>query len=63
MREQEKAFFAKKAAQQNAELTEFESVVAPAMLEAELLLKKTGDKISEAGLEAIANWKLNAGKK
>lgn len=39
------------------ELKHFEDVIAPAMAVAESLLSKTGDKVSDAGLEALAKWK------
>ncbi|EEC49950.1 predicted protein [Phaeodactylum tricornutum CCAP 1055/1] len=63
MREQEKKFFEQKKAEMDekmhaTELAAFEASVAPAMAEAENALSKTGDKISVAGLEAIAKWKL-----
>lgn len=40
----------------------FEEVVAPAMVECQELLKKTGDNISNDGLEALAKWKLGMKK-
>jgi hypothetical protein len=63
VREQEKKFFEQKkvasAEKMKAEeLAAFEKSVAPAMAAIESLLKKSGDKVSNAGLEAIAKWKL-----
>jgi hypothetical protein len=65
MREQEKAFFAKKKAElagklQGEEEKVYRDTIAPAMAEAEHVLKKAGEKstISHDGLEAIAKWKL-----
>jgi hypothetical protein len=63
IREQEKEFFRKKkailadkmAAQEEAL---FQEAIAPAMVEAQEALKKSGDKVSDAGLEALARWKL-----
>ena len=37
---------------------EFTQKVAPVMAEAEVLLGKSGDSISQNGLEALARWKL-----
>jgi len=39
-------------------LKEFQATVAPAMAEVEALLKTTGDKVSDEGLELLAKWKL-----
>jgi hypothetical protein len=37
----------------------FQQTIAPAMANAKLLLEKTGNlKVNDAGLEAIAKWKL-----
>jgi hypothetical protein len=63
MRELEKSFFEKKkkemADKMNAEKTkEYQEKIAPAMAEIEVALKKSNDKISHAGLETIARWKL-----
>jgi len=63
IREQEKKYFEKKKAALEAqlhdkELKEFKDTVAPSMAEAFNLLKKTGDTVSEDGLEALAKWKL-----
>ena len=44
------------------ELAVFEEVVAPAMVECQELLKKTGDKVSDGGLELLAKWKLGMKK-
>lgn len=62
MKEREKIFYetkqrATEAKMKEEELKHFEEVIAPAMAEAEIALKKTGDKVSDAGLEAIARWK------
>ena len=64
MRQQEKKFFeAKKAAMVEKMHAEEEAVfqesIAPAMAEAEKILKDTGDKVSHSGLEAIARWKMD----
>ena len=37
----------------------FQEAVAPAMVEAQLVLNGTGDTVSDAGLEALAKWKLD----
>ena len=63
MREMEKSFFEKKnremADKMTAEKTkEYQEKIAPAMAEIEVALKKSNDKISHAGLETIARWKL-----
>jgi hypothetical protein len=63
MREQEKKFFERKKAERAEKMHEqeeaiFQETIAPAMAEAEQVLKKTGDKVSDAGLEALARWKL-----
>ena len=62
VKEQEKKFFEKKRSEAAAvlkaeELKHFEDVIAPAMAKLEAELKKTGDKVSDDGLEAIARWK------
>lgn len=62
MKQNEKKFFEKKknemaAKMKQEELKHFEDVIAPAMAVAESLLSKTGDKVSDAGLEALAKWK------
>ena len=64
MREQEKQFIeAKKksmAEKMHAqEEAKFAEAIAPAMVEAEQLLKKSKDKVSNEGLEALARWKLD----
>lgn len=64
MREQEKKFFEKKKKELEAKMHEqelaiFQETIAPSMAQAEVLLKKTGDKVSDAGLEALARWKLD----
>jgi hypothetical protein len=64
IREQEKMFFAKKKAEMADKLHGeeeklYKETIAPAMAEAELVLKKAGaTNISHEGLEAIAKWKL-----
>ena len=60
MKEQEKKFFEKKRAEKDAIVHEAElKILSRAMAEAENALKKSNDKVSDAGLEAIARWKLN----
>lgn len=64
MREQEKAFFDKKRATMEKKMhaeeeKEYKEHVAPAMVQVEALLKKTGDSVGHDGLEAIAKWKLS----
>lgn len=65
MREQEKKFFEKKKGEMAEKLHGeeeklFQEKIAPAMAEAEQVLKLAGDTaISHDGLEAIARWKLN----
>jgi len=64
MREQEKKFFEKKKAEQAEKMKEeeeemFKEAIAPAMAEAEHVLKASGDSVSDKGLEAIARWKLD----
>ena len=64
MREQEKKFFEKKRKEMAEKMKEeeaavFQESIAPAMAEAEMVLKKTGDEISHDGLEALARWKLD----
>lgn len=63
MRELEKEFFAKKKREMAEEMKaheeeEYQDVIAPAMAEIEVALQASGDKISHAGLETIARWKL-----
>jgi hypothetical protein len=43
---------------QEAEEKMFREQIAPAMAEAESALKKTRDSVSDAGLEALARWKV-----
>ena len=50
------------AAATQQELHVFEEVVAPAMVEAQELLKASGDTVSPAGLEILAKWKLGMKK-
>lgn len=64
IRENEKKFFENKKKELEAKLHEeelavFQETIAPAMADAEHLLEKTGDKVSENGLEALARWKLD----
>lgn len=53
----------KKAEKLNAmkeeETAIFQETIAPAMAQAKVLLERTGDTISDAGLEALAKWKLD----
>jgi UDP-N-acetylglucosamine:LPS N-acetylglucosamine transferase len=63
MREQEAKFFEKKKAEMQEkmhehELQEFQETIAPAMAEAQSVLSKSGDKVSDKSLEALARWKL-----
>ena len=63
MRELEAKYIATKKAEKAAQMasheeTEFKEKIAPAMAEAQVLLDKTGDTISEKSLEALARWKL-----
>jgi uncharacterized protein YfeS len=63
IREVEQQYFEKKKAELEREMVEqdlrkFEDTIVPAMAQAEILLQKTGDKVSEAGLEALARWKV-----
>lgn len=63
MRELEKSYIAKKKAEMAAKMaadeeTEFADQIAPVMAEADVLLKKSGDSVSNHGLEALARWKL-----
>lgn len=48
--------------EQEQGLAVFEEVVAPAMVECQELLKKTGDTVSDQGLELLAKWKLGMKK-
>jgi hypothetical protein len=64
MREQEKKFFESKKREMAEKMHEddaviFQEAIAPAMAEIEVVLKSTNDKVSNAGLEAIARWKLD----
>ena len=64
MREQEKRFIEskKKAMAEKMHAEEeamFTETIAPVMVEAEQLLKKSKDKVSNEGLEALARWKLD----
>lgn len=45
--------------QHEHELAVFQETIAPAMAEVQALLKKTNDKVSDAGLESLARWKLD----
>jgi hypothetical protein len=63
MREQEIVFINKKRMEAKTklfkqQLEEYERTVTPAMIEVAVLLKKTGDHVSYAGLEALAKSKL-----
>ena len=63
IREQEKKFFEEKQKQNQekmhaAEAKEFQETIAPAMAQAQQVLKKSGDSVSIPGLEALARWKL-----
>ena len=63
MRELELKYIEKKKAEMAAKMAadeekEFSDKVAPAMAEAEVLLGKSGDSVSQDGLEALARWKL-----
>jgi len=63
IREQEKAYFEKKKAELEKKLHEedlayFKEAIAPKMAEVSSLLKKTGDKVSDEALEALARWKV-----
>ncbi|CAB9525420.1 expressed unknown protein [Seminavis robusta] len=67
VREQEQKFLENKKAEKAAaaheqELVVFEEVVAPAMVECQEVLKVSGDSVSDAGLEALAKWKLGMKK-
>ena len=64
VRAQEKQFIdAKKKAMAEKmhaeEEAKFSEAIAPAMVEAEQILKASGDTVSNAGLEALARWKLD----
>jgi hypothetical protein len=59
----EKKYFEKKKAElekkmHDEDLVHFKESVAPKMAEISSVLKKTGDKLSDEGLEALARWKL-----
>ena len=64
MREQEKLYIERKKAEMKSQMEEnehavFAETVAPTMAEVSLILENAGDtQISDAGLEAIARWKL-----
>lgn len=63
MREQEKHFFEKKKAEMAEKMHEHEEKIfleqiAPAMAQAESILKKSGDSASHEALEALAKWKV-----
>jgi hypothetical protein len=63
IREQEKKYFEKKKAElekklHEEDLTHFKEAIAPKMAEVSSLLKKTGDNVSDEGLEALARWKV-----
>jgi hypothetical protein len=63
IREQEKIFFAKKKADMANKMVAadekiYKEQIAPAMAEAESVLKPIGATLSRDGLEAIAKWKL-----
>ena len=62
MRELEAKYVEKKKAENAAKMhaseeAEFKEKIAPLMAEAEVLLGKSGDSISQDGLEALARWK------
>jgi hypothetical protein len=64
MREQEKKFFENKKKEMAEKMHHedaviFQEAIAPAMAEIQEILKYTDDKVSNAGLEAIARWKLD----
>jgi guanylate kinase len=64
MREQEKKFFENKKKEMAEKMHHedaviFQEAIAPAMAEIQEILKSTDDKVSNAGLEAIARWKLD----
>lgn len=65
MREQEKQYIARKKQEMASAMKEneeavFAETIAPTMAEVSLILENSGDKqISDAGLEAIARWKLD----
>ena len=63
MRELEKKYIETKRAEQAAKMAveeekEFAQTIAPVMAEAQVLLGKTDDSITQSGLEALARWKL-----
>jgi NAD/NADP transhydrogenase alpha subunit len=64
MREQEKKFIENKKKEMTEKMREedviiFQAAIAPAMAAIQVMLKSTNDKVSNAGLEAIARWKLD----
>jgi hypothetical protein len=63
IREQEKKYFEKKKAElekkmHDEDLAHFKEAIAPKMAEVSALLQKTGDKVSDEALEALARWKM-----
>ena len=63
IRELEAKYIENKKAEMAAQMAadeekEFVEKIAPVMAEAEVLLEKSGDSISQEGLEALAHWKL-----
>jgi hypothetical protein len=67
IRQQEMKFYERKREQAQHEMAEkelvyFRETIAPAMTQAQELLKVSGDNVSDAGLEALARWKLNLPK-
>ena len=63
MRAQEEKYFQRKKAEAKEAMKEeeaavFQDAIAPAMAEVDSMLKESGDSVSDAGLEAIARWKL-----
>lgn len=60
IRELEAKFIAKKRAEMTEapDMNHFENEVAPTMAIAQHVLDGTNDKVSHAGLEALARWKL-----
>ena len=55
-------YYLQAAAASEQEMMVFEEVVAPAMVECQELLKKSGDSVSDQGLELLAKWKLGMKK-
>jgi NADH:ubiquinone oxidoreductase subunit E len=67
IRQQEMKFYERKREQAQHEMAEkelqyFRDTIAPAMAQAQELLKASGDTVSDAGLEAVARWKLGQSK-